>query len=179
MLKNISYRKKLRFLWIGTILMAIICYSFSISKTVDQYKIYHQNKDLAVKGNERYMIETLKEKNKILDETLDRFLLDTADNSKNLLATVAGFCDQNNITLKEYKPASFMGTDSVKLLTRSITLEGKFIDCLRLVYSLETGSKIGRISSVLFKTYVNPGETKTNLNCTVYIQNIISSSNEK
>jgi len=172
-------RKKLKALWIGALLMIFVCYSFSFSKTIQQYKIYRQSKNILSDGNEGYDILSLEQKNRVLNEVVDQYILDTADNSKNLLSIVARLCNENEVILKEYKPTTFTVPDSIRLLTRSLVLEGTFKNCLKLVYSLETQSKIGHVSSLLFKSYTNPTETKTTLNCTVYVQNILPPLHEK
>jgi hypothetical protein len=179
MFKNISYRKKLKALWVGSIIMLFICYRFSISKTIEQYKVYNNSAISETNNDETSTLENLKLKNKTLDETLAKFVLDTADNSKNLVGIIAPLCAQNNLVLKEYKPAPAAQIDSLKILTRSVSLQGKFIDCLKLVYNLETQANAGRISSLLFKSYTNPSDSKTNLVCTIYVQNIITNTDEK
>jgi hypothetical protein len=176
MVNKISYKRKLKLLLISSIFMALVSYIFSISKTIKQYKIYRENSALTINTDATYNIETLREKNQFLDESLAKFVLDTTDTSRTLLSTIAKLCDQNNATLREYKPASVNEGDSLRLLTRSVVLEGKFIDCLKVVYKLETEERVGRIASVFFKSNANPTETMTWLNCTIYIQNIVSSN---
>lgn len=173
MLHNFSHKKKLKALWIAAVIMLVICYRFSISKTVGEYKLYKQNSALSLPGDEAYSAENLELKNKMLAGVLEKFVLDTADNSKNLMAVATSLCEENNLDLKEYRPNPAGQADSLKLLTRSITVQGRFIDCLKFIYHLETQSSIGHISSVLFRSYNNPGSSETNLNCTVYVQNII------
>ena len=172
MLKKITYRKKFKLLWVMAGLLLIFCWRFSIAKTIDEYRNYNQNQNAAT-GNEFYNEQNLRSKSRMLDEVLEKFMLDTLDNSKNLVEVVSNLCEQNNVRLKEYKPNPVSEADSLRLLTRSVRIEGKFTDCLRLIYQLETRSRIGRVSSVLFKSSENADGSKTILNCTFYIQNII------
>lgn len=173
MFKNLSYKKKLRLLWIAALFMLLISYRFSISKTMDEYSSYKQNKQLAASAVSENSIENLSLKNKMLDKVLEKFILDTLNDEKNLLQVIAPLCRDNNLRLKEYKPLAVTKPDSLKIFTRTLTLEGGFIDCVKLIYNLETKTNTGRVSSVLFKSYMGPGEAKPNLNCTIYVQNII------
>ncbi len=128
--------------------------------------------------NDESELYLLQSKNRMLDEILNKFLLDTLDYAKNLLAVAGNFCNANNLQLKEYKPFPATQTDSIKTVTRSITVQGEFINCLLLLNHLETRSDVGRISSVNFKSFSAPGNSETLLNCTVFIQNLIPTKNE-
>jgi len=174
MFKNITYRQKFQYLGIGTILVLIISYQLSISKTIRQYKIYKQyNSAVLSKNGDQNSLQMLQSRNTALDEILGRFILDTIDRSKNLLGVVGGFCAENDLKLKEYKPNPLVQIDPVNVITRSVTVEGTFINCLKFLHHLETGSSVGRVGSVLFKSYTDPGKNKTFLNCTVFVQNLI------
>src|SRR5258705_755012 len=174
MFQNLTFRQKLKYLGIGALLLIIICYKFSISKTIHKYKIFRQyNSYVENNSLDANSIFLMENKNDYLDEILNRFVLDTLDQSKNLLGIVGGYCKANNLTLKEYKPGLPVQTDSIMVITRSTTVEGNFIDCLRLLNYLETQTTVGRIGSVLFKSYTNPGNNETVLNCTVFVQNLI------
>lgn len=174
MFRNLTYRQKLRYLLIGAFVLLIICYKFSINKTIQEYKTYRQYKTNANSKNaEAGSMSLLETKNDYLNETLNRFVLDTLDQSKNLLGIVSGYCKENNLKVKEYKPGLPVQTDSITVVTRSTTVEGSFINCLKLLNYLETQTTVGRIGSVLFKSYTNPGNNETILNCTVFVQNLI------
>jgi hypothetical protein len=179
MLKNLTYRQKLKYLGMGAILLIIICYQFSFSKTIKEYKTYKLYNSISSNTlNDEAELNLLQSKNRMLDGILDKFLLDTLDQAKSLLAVAGNFCNANNLQLKEYKPFPAVQTDSIKTVIRSITVQGGFVNCLRLLYHLETRADVGRISSVNFKSFSAPGNSAMLLNCTVFIQNLIPSKNE-
>ena len=174
MFRNLTYRQKLKYLGIGAILILFVSYQLSISKTIQQYKTYKQYNTASLTNNaDETSLYLLQTKNKTLDEILNSFILDTLDQSKNLLGVVSEFCAANNLKVKEYKPHIPIQSDSIMTVTRSATVEGSFLNCLRLLHFLETQSSVGRVGSVLFKSYTNPGNNKTFLNCTIFIQNLI------
>ena len=166
-------------LGIAAILLLLACYRFSIAKAIDEYHTYKEQKAASLQYAGVASLPMLESKNRMLDNLLEQFVLDTLDDSKNLLGITGNYCNQTDIKLKEYKPLAVSGADSMQVLTRNITVEGGFKDCLRLVYELETKYKAGRVSSVLFKSYTEPASAKTFLNCSIHIQNIISSFYEK
>jgi len=179
MLKNLTYRQKLKWLGAGAVILVLICYQFSFSKTIKEYKTYKQYKSVSSNTlNDEAELNLLQSKNRMLDGILNKFLLDTLDETKSLLAVAGNFCNANNLQLKEYKPFPAIQADSIRTVVRSITVQGSFINCLRLLYHLETQSDIGRISSVNFKSFSAAGNSAMLLNCTVFIQNLIPSKNE-
>ena len=180
MLKNLSYRQKLKYAGLLAIVILFLCYKISFSKTVEQYNTYRHYQAASL-GNTSDLnsLQLLQAKNNSLDEILGRFVLDTLDQGKNLLGIVSSFCDENDLRVKEYKPNPPVQRDSLQILTRTITVEGSFIACLKLVNHLETQSAPGRVSAVQFKTYSNAARSETFLNCTIFIQNIITANNER
>src|SRR5688500_4774072 len=132
MWKKLPYRQKLKMLAIAGVLLLVICYKFSISRTIDEYKTYKENKLAAQPsdaGNPSGVM--LEEKEKQLNRLLEQFSLDTLDNSKNLLSIVGNYCNSHNLTLKNYVPYPVSGSDTLQVLTRYINVEGAYIDCLK------------------------------------------------
>lgn len=180
MFQNLTYRQKFKYMIIGSILMIILCYQFSISKTIQQYKIYKQyNLNNLSNSSDEVSLQMLHARNANLDKILSRFVLDTLDESKNVLGVIGRFCAENELKLKEYMPGLPIRSDSITTLTRNATVEGSFINCLNLLYHLEVQSNVGKVGSVHFKSYSSPGSDKVALNCTIFIQNIIPESDEK
>lgn len=170
---KLSYRQKLRYLGIGAILLLVICYRFSISKTIAEYSAYAAYEGSAALMPGVQADRVLEEKEGKLNKLLDQFVLDTLDNSKNLLSIVSSYCDDHELVLKEYRPQNLSPTDTLRVLTRTVTVEGRYINCLQLVHALETKYKAGKVRSVLFKSNTNANHSQTVLYCTLYIQNLI------
>jgi len=178
--RNWLYKQKLKMLGVASIVLLMICFRFSISATIAEYRQYQEHTaDRNGENNSTYSLQLLESKENFLTNKLSRFVLDTVDNAKNLLAITGDYCNQKNVILKEYKPELITFKDSLKVFTRNITVEGSFLDCLELVRTLEQKYNTGRVSSVLFKSYEDPASSKTFLTCTILIQNLIISDNEK
>ena len=171
---SLSYKTKFRLLITGGLLLLIICYRFSISKTISEYKQfqqYVQNNQQQINGDQTS--KHLNAKRKKLQHLFERFGLDTLDNAKNLLSIVGNYCQQHNMILKEYKPFTLSPEAPPKILTRYILVEGNYVDCLKLVHALETRYMAGKVNSVLFKSHTDAKTAKIYLQCGIYVQNLI------
>jgi|GEM_PF-2509557 len=180
MFSNLTYKQKLKGLGIFAVLMIIICFRLAFSATLGEYTLYKtQKENLAFQNSSSLHAKNISLKGNYISSTLDNYLLDTLDNAKNLLAVVSAYCDKNKLELKEYKPLGKKDYDSLHILTRVVTVEGSFIECLKLNYQLETQNNCGRIGSVLYKSYINPKDKSIYLNCSIYLQNIIDYERDK
>lgn len=177
---GISNKNKLKLLAAGGILLLIICYQFSVKRTIEEYKQYQQY----VSNNQQQSatdqsFRQLEEKEKKIKGLFEQYALDTLDNTRNLLSIAGNFCQENDLTLKEYKPFPVSPADTIKILTRYVLVEGRYVDCLKLVHALETKYQAGKVNSVLFKSYTDMKTSKTYLQCGMYVQNLINNAYEK
>jgi len=179
MLKNLSYKQKLRLIGVVSILALFLCYQFAVSNTITEYQNYKQaTRDAELLDASGRSLQVLHTKDQMLNILFNQFQLDTLHADKNLLVLVSDYCKKNDIKLKQYKPFSLSKKDSLEILTRIVTIEGNFIPCLQILYELETSGKTGRLSSADFKSFTDPTDKKTKLDCTMYIQNLISNNHE-
>jgi hypothetical protein len=172
---QLSYKQKLRLLGISVLPLLFLCYKFAFAKTVSEYKTYTlQNRHSLSADTTHVSFASLETKKIQIENILKEYELDTLSTNKNLITAVTGFCEENQLDLKEYKPINVADIDSIKLVTRSVVVEGDFIKCVQLVYALENEYQVGRVSSVNYKTYTDLKSKSTRLTCTIYIQNIIN-----
>jgi len=180
MFTNFTYKQKLKALGAAALLMIFICFRMAFSSTLNEYRLFKKQQEAEnSRVNLPLSSKDLNAKGNYLSSMIQNYLLDTLDNSKNLLGIVSAYCDKNRIALKEYKPLGKRDYDSLNVLTRLVTVEGPFIDCVRLNYLLETQYKCGRIGSVLYKSYINPKDKSTYLDCSIYLLNITDYEREK
>jgi hypothetical protein len=174
LLANLTYKQKLKLLAISILPVIIICYKLSIANTIAEYQTYKQYSNNHQSGDElNTSYQRLQEKNKRISQILERYKLDTVMASKNLLPVVTEICYDYHLQLKEFKPIGIAETDNMKLLTRTLTVEGDFFSCLNLVHALETQYQVGRVSSVGYKTYTDVKDKNLKLTCTLFVQNLI------
>ncbi|HTC00685.1 MAG TPA: hypothetical protein VK705_08385, partial [Ferruginibacter sp.] len=144
MLSNLTYKQKLKLFGVASFLLVILCYQFSIKRTIQEYLKYDQFEDLNnYHGESNIDIRDIQSKSTKVNTLYKQFLLDTLQADKNLLSVASNYCKENNIQLKQYKPIYALGNDSIKVLTMEVTVEGSYIKCLNLLYELETKKKLG------------------------------------
>jgi len=157
-------------MWLKIMLLpvAFLCYKLSITHTIADYRQYRDNRKIAEdKSALSYSRSAFHDRHAQIREIFKKYTLDTASSNGNLLSFVTEFCDNSRMKLLEYQPYKDISIDNIHILTRKITVEGNFSDCLQLVYSLETQASVGKISSVSYKA------NEMKLTCTIYVQNII------
>jgi hypothetical protein len=180
MLNKLTYDQRLKFLVAAAIIGLFLCYKFSISKTINQYLLYHESISTSKSPElSQISLQALNNKQQVLESLFNEFQLDSIQPDKNLLMVASDYSSKYKVKLKEYKPYSLSKSDSLQVLTRIITIEGPFNGCLQLLYQLETAGKVGKISSADFKSFTDPLDKKTKLNCSIYIQNLIPNNHEK
>ncbi len=175
MKRNFTYKKKLKILVWSTLPLFFLCYQLSFKKTIEQYIIYNDS----ISSEFEQPIPTtsfieLNRREKNVREIYEKYYMDSLHQTDTLLNHIDLYCKLNDITLKEYKPFPVYEHDSCKIYTRLFTLQADFISCVKFLYNLETNYVNGRIGSVQFKTTTEANHEDTVLNCSVYIQNIIT-----
>lgn len=173
MFAHLSYKKKLKYLGIIVIPVLFLCYELSFKKAIEEYKRYERTAErgggmIAIKS-----VSILAARQARVEGLYNRYVLDTFSVDKNLLAIASNFCRSNGLTLKEYRTVSLATSDSIQVLTRLLTVEGRFIPGVQLIYELETKRRAGRVSSAVFASFVEHRDKSTRLDCTLYIQNLI------
>jgi hypothetical protein len=168
MFSKISYKQKLKWLGAGAVLAFFLCYELAIRGTLNEYFKYSGFSKLNASAmqQDHVNLNGLDRQQGKLKALYEAFVLDSVQPEKNLLSVASNFCKERHLDLS--------AKDSTKVLTRAVSAEGNFIGCLYLLYELERQKRTGKVSSVEFKSYVDPGTKSTRLTCTIYIQNLLN-----
>ncbi|MBI4946046.1 MAG: hypothetical protein HY840_06560 [Bacteroidetes bacterium] len=179
MFKNLSYKNKNKLLLAGVVLLVFIAYSFVIKDTLVLYG------DCADMTSKLEMASDAPVKAAMVQKKIDEMngLLGTHKEQgdevqQDLLGTVTGFCQKNNILLKEFPKAIVNTEKDFTVETNIFTVEGSFAKLLDLVYLLEQKSRIGKVASVRFLTRVDIKTKTLFLTAKVYFQNARKIENE-
>jgi hypothetical protein len=179
MFNRLSYKQKLNGLGVLSLLALVLCYRLSISRTIEEYQKYSKETSaLAGQAPDATSLADLQGREQRVGGIFMQYTLDTLQPEKNLLSVVSNYCKLHNLQLKEYKPYSTARNDSIPVLTRTVTVGGPFVPCLRLLYDLERSGQVGRVSSADFRGYTDLQTKKTKMDCTLYIQNLIPTSHD-
>jgi hypothetical protein len=166
----------MKYLVTVAVIICILGYILSISKTVSEYRLYRHlknnaNNDIEIKPE----VFQLKKRNDHLNKLIQSFSLDTLSIDKNLLAVSSSYCQENQLSLAEYKPYINLASDSSNIIRRSISVKGSFVNCLELLNKLEIENMVGKIASVKFQTDKKNKYEANALTCTIVVENLINS----
>lgn len=177
---ELNYKTKFKLFWITAALIIFVSYHVAFSKTVELYQDCRKLAgEIAQLEQVRESLPLLKEKGLNLDRQLSFYALDTLDPEKNLLQVASEFCSKRGLRIKQYYLLNLVEQDSIKTLSRLISLEGSFTSNLQLLYNLETKKRTGKIVSAEFQSYVDNLDKNLKLTCTLYIENLISNKHSE
>lgn len=166
--KNISYI-------IGFLLLILIAYQFSFSKTI---KAKHTYLEL-VESNELFSSimqnkNLLQQQVSYYDSLLIKYQISSESSfQNNLLNTLADYAQQNQLKIINFQdPHRFLINENAIQETYRFTFESNFNSIIKLIYSLEQDHKFGKIISVEFDKKKNYKSNKEYLHCTLYLQKI-------
>lgn len=170
---TLTYKQKNLYLGIGAFLFALIAYMTTIRNTVHLYK---ENKRLEAKisiaENAPESIADLRRSLEGLNGKLNHYLIDTTKEQEHTLEVVSEYCHKKKLVVRELPKRKIVAENDFTIVTSELKIEGSYINLLQLLHELEYAQKLGRISSVSWRSYVDPKTKRTILYMTLYLQNI-------
>ena len=170
---NLTYKRKNLYLGVGALLFTVIAYMTTISNTV---KLYQDNKRLEAKINKAEnapeSIADLRRSLEGLNGKLNHYLIDTTKEQEHTLEVVSEYCHKHRLVVRELPKRKVVAENDFTIITSELKIEGSYINLLQLLHELEYSQKLGRISSVSWKSYIDPKTKRTILYMTLYLQNI-------
>lgn len=172
MLKNLTWKKKNRFLLAGSFLALWLTWSFAVRNT---FALRSQCADLQMQ-----LDSAANAPSKLADLRVELQQLEaitgnhdsTASLHEHLLGVVTSYCQQNNLTLRDFaQPVRYQSEDWM-VETHPVTVEGAYVPLLKLVQRLEQ-EKNGKVVSVDFHSKRDNKTQALSLLVTIYVQNII------
>lgn len=179
MKKKITYQQKLLYVLIGSGFFAILLYQMAISDTVNLMSENSSLKEQISKNQDApEQIKTIKKKLKKIEQLVGNNVYENVDTHQKLLQLVTEHVQKNNLILKDF-PQPYLTTDKGYVTkTAQSTIEGGFVDLLKLVYFLENNYKVGKVVAVDFKTTKQLKTRRRQLNAVIYLQNVKAEKNE-
>jgi hypothetical protein len=172
--KNIPPRTKFKLLLWSLPIVVFILYKLGISKTVNEIHLYKTlNANLQKSGQTNDEEKRQQLNNRQLLEKYKVYILDTTRSENNLFTTISDFSNTEGVKLMEYEISGMDTASGSKIITRKVTLRGKYKEMVKLIHLLETKNQAGRISSVAFKSSRDQKTDSIYLDCSLYIQNLI------
>ncbi len=172
MLEKLTYKQKFYLAIAGFLISLVLVYSIAIKGTL---AIKKECKELKYKimqvENAPVKVASLEREIAKLEGLMSNVNSELSVNEK-LLEVTARFAERNRLVLKEFPETHTYTKQDYSIYTDAITLEGGFINLLRLLYLIETEKSYGRVSSVDFYSYLDKRKKTYNLNMIIYVQNI-------
>lgn len=171
-------KKKNIGLLIGFIILLVIAYNFSISKTLESRKQHLALKEQKESLNEiPNQIDYLKQQNKYYDEVLKKNQISTKSSfQNNLLKIVNSFAIKNNLKITGFKEPHVLRQNDAVTKTYNFSVKGNYTSILKLLYSIEQFGNYGKIISVDFQKKKNYKSNKVYLECDVFLQRVEGAS---
>lgn len=159
-------------LLIGFVLAIIICYKFSITKTLALKTSYENLKQEAfLFENTPKQILILNKKQKYLDSILSKYKVHGQSIQNNLLKTITNFSDENDLVVVSFQePHKFIIKDESVITTYNFTLKGSYNNIIKLVYHLERYTKFGEVVNLNFNKKKNYKTGKYYLEASVLLR---------
>jgi hypothetical protein len=177
MFKQLTYKSKLRYLFIGTGLILLLSWFLAIQKTI---QLKNEVADLRLRSNQSSVssseLASLQTRLANLDAIISK--QGSGEVRERLLGVLTSYCQKNGILLKAFPETIIEKGNEASIETNVFTVEGAFIPLLKLLYTLEQKQRIGKVSSASYQTRIDPKTKKTLLSAVVYVQNVKTNSHE-
>lgn len=165
--------KKNSFLIVGLVLLFILAYKFSFSKTIERRSQYNllveqTGQKVASDKNSHY----LRKQNSYYDSVLVKHQIFSKTTFHNkLLITLNEICKINALKLLKFeKPIVLEVNNSALQETYQFSVQGSYTDIISLIFELEQELKMGKLVSVSFEKKKNFKRSKELLECKIYLQ---------
>ncbi len=155
-------------------LLLVLSYFLTISRTVELYQLVHQMELEEAQGKRAVQsIEQNRAKLKSTNRLFSFYLMGEENDHEMILVQVTELCEELGVTINSYPEIHENQESSFKIYTTYLELQGDFKSILKLIHSLETDVKAGRVSSVNFQLKENKKNKQEYLVAEVYLQNAL------
>lgn len=178
MFKNLTYRKKIKYLMVGAGLFLLLCYVVSINKTVALVQQCHEMEELLTTVADAP--EKIKGISKRIGEIENSVSSGEQGNSnfqEKLLEKVSHYCQSQRLILREFPQIHKYTQQNYNVETFTVAVEGPYVKLLKLVYLFES-TRLGKVISIKFESKKDYRTNSMRLVSTIYLQNIKNIKNE-
>lgn len=175
MKSKITYKTRVKILYGAMPIILFLCYKLSFSGLSSEFNKHRELSNLVKNtGNSAVLYDSLRLRVVELKAFLKKYTIESGAAGDSSLDLIARYCAKYSLKVIEFKPHSAgVFKDQIKLSTKSVVVQGSFIDCLKLVYELEQKSEVGRVASIFFKTIHDNKTDREYLTCIIYLQTIL------
>lgn len=170
MINKLSYNHKCTGLFISFLLLLLLGYKLSFSKTFEsRLDIKKKEEKISWLKEKEKDIPVLKAKMALIEEAYSSS--DSLSIRDKLTAFISDYAENNNCVVTEIPEHSSFARDNLKVQTNTFTIKGRFKDLLNLQFEVERKFKLlARIMSAHFFTVGDFQSKRKNLYLTITTQ---------
>lgn len=172
MWKTLPYRTKNIVLAVGFIVVVVLVYFVSFSRTIS---LYQENERLvraeSNKGNLPLKIASL---NKKIQKTDSLIEISQVNYQTRLMNTLGDRTKARRVKLTSIQDESFKQFDGLPYETFKITFQGKFVNLVKLLNDIEGNFGLGIVQSVNFRKVTDKRTKQVSLYLDVYLTRVKS-----
>ncbi|MCR9250195.1 MAG: hypothetical protein NXI20_07200 [bacterium] len=172
MWKTLPYRTKNIVLAVGFIVVVVLVYFVSFSRTIS---LYQENERLiraeSNKGNLPLKIASL---NKKIQKTDSLIEISQVNYQTRLMNTLGDRTKARKVKLTSIQDESFKQFDGLPYETFKITFQGKFVNLVKLLNDIEGNFGLGIVQSVNFRKVTDKRTKQVSLYLDVYLTRVKS-----
>lgn len=156
---------------IGFIMVLIIAYKLSISKTLEQKQLFNTlQKEVTLYENIPNQLLVLRQKQKHYDSLLNSYQFNGLSIQNNLLKTINSLAEQHRLQVISFVEPHKTQKNDLTISNYRFTLKGGYNAILQLVHALEQKTKFGEIINLEFEKKKNFKTNKFYLEAHVVLQ---------
>ena len=160
------------YLIIGFIIVIILAYKLSISKTFALQKDYKTlSHEAIISKNIPSQLAVLKQKEVYYDSLLTKYQINGISLQNSILKTINSYADKNNIKVVSFVEPHSIQQNDLMVKTYQFTLEGDYNSIVKLIYHIEQKTKFGEIINLHFEKKKNHRTQKSYLHASVLLKN--------
>jgi len=171
MLKQLPIKKD--HLLIGAALVLLLaCYEFAFKNTIEAWQAHSQLKaKLTQSADLSVQPAYVERKSKNLDKVISLYKADTTQFRSNIISTIAGIADKENVKLAEV-PVQDATYHTDHFIIEKLDFEGDYFSLLKLANDLQSTGNIGVIRSEDWKVtgVKSPNDDMKKLVLEVYLE---------
>lgn len=181
MKKKVTYKQRLLYTLIGSGLFLIVVYNMALADTIAlAIKNNALEQQISQNQDAPQQIQLVAQKIKRIEQLVgDNDYKEARDIHQVLLESVTGYVQKNELILKDFPQPFVINDNGYVTKTAQLTVEGGFINLIKLVYFLENNYTVGKVVAVDFKTTKELRTRTRKLNTTIYLQNVKAENNEE
>jgi len=172
---SLNNKNKSIILVIGFFIFLIITYNIALKQTVNVWDQYISLQKDLMQANYAPSERIILKKEIIQIDSVIGNTQRLATSQELILNELVNYCKTNQLKVREFPKTHSINDGDFEIETNTVTVEGNFIELLKLLYAFEHKRFAGKLASAKFQLNEDISSHRKYLTLTFYIQNFKSS----